>query len=416
MNKITVKTAKQQTVLELNDDICCYHYKTSLTTNVTKKFKLEEIKRIECSGKERREWIYLKNYEDELLAKFSLEFIGALEAVQFFYNCNLGKVYRENGEPYPVFEIVLSNKQKELENLMSEIEELNGMWIFAIGFFGLLFVMLIQEVIFTGTGKLSDWFFLLFGLIILLICIVPWFLTIFYREKKKKDIKVKILRGVSNVLNFTGMIFACIHYQIPLTVCVKIRFLYMLVVAFFYLMFYKKMHFILPEDQGQVVVPYIGVLWFNCAAVYYSYTNALNPSAVMNVRQGIVFVASLLIFVTSLLACHGWGIIWGRVAFVALLSFLCTEDLPVAFDTGESYHIEAIVTEKERFTSGRNAAKHYLYLDIGGEGTREEISQILYDDVKINDTVLICVHEGILSDYYYVHKPESDCEFLLRDG
>lgn len=53
MKKITVKTAKQQTVLELSDDICCYHYKTALTTNVTKKFKLEEIKRIECSGKEK---------------------------------------------------------------------------------------------------------------------------------------------------------------------------------------------------------------------------------------------------------------------------------------------------------------------------------------------------------------------------
>lgn len=63
MKKITVKTAKQQTVLELSDDICCYHYKTALTTNVTKKFKLEEIKRIECSGKEKREWIYLKNSE-----------------------------------------------------------------------------------------------------------------------------------------------------------------------------------------------------------------------------------------------------------------------------------------------------------------------------------------------------------------
>lgn len=416
MKKITVKTAKQQTVLELSDDICCYHYKVALTTNVTKKFKLEEVKRIECSGKEKREWIYLKNSENKLLAKFSIQYIGAQEAIQFFYNCNLRKVSRENGEPYLTFEIVLSTDQKELEDLISELEELDGFWTFAVGFFGLILLMLIQEAVFTGTGKMSDWIFPLFGLMILTIYIIPWVLIAFYREKKKEDMKIRIPRGISRILNFTGIFFACIYYLMPLTICIKIQFLYMVVVAIFYLLFYKKMYFILPEDRGQVLVPYMGVIWFGFAAGYYIYTNALNPAVVMNVRQGIVFVSALLIFITSLLAYNGWGTIWGRVAFIALLSFLCTENLPVAFDTGKFYHIEATVVEKERITSARNAANHYLYLDIDGEGTREEISQILYDDVKINDTVLICVHEGILSDYYYVHKPESDCEFLLRDG
>lgn len=125
---------------------------------------------------------------------------------------------------------------------------------------------------------------------ILTIYIIPWVLIAFYREKKKEDMKIRILRGISRILNFTGIFFACIYYLMPLTICIKIQFLYMVVVAIFYLLFYKKMYFILPEDRGQVLVPYMGVIWFGFAAGYYIYTNALNPAVVMNVRQGIVFL------------------------------------------------------------------------------------------------------------------------------
>lgn len=405
MKKITVKKPKQHTILELNDDICCYHYAASLTTNVTKKFRIQDISRVECCGAETKEWVYLRDSQNKLLAKFNIQCEGAYEAIQFFYNCNLHKLTNENGEYYPEFDIILSEEQRDL-TLKETVRELLDILPIGVGFFGLLALMLIQENVLMGE---NSWGFAIFGVIILLPYLVLWILGIFYFPKREGEIKTKILRMVSHTLNLAGMILACTYFLIPLTLCMKILYAYQLVVGLFCILFHKKLYFMLAEE-GKVLVPYWGVIWFAMASTYYTYTNAMYPAFLNDTRMGITFLAALFMFATSLFDGNGWSTIWGRVTFVALLSFLCTEELPVAFDTGESYHIEAEILEKEEHISSRNANKYYLYLETeDGEYIKEMISQILFNDVEKGDTVYLCMHESMLSDYYYLHLPESDC-------
>ena len=162
------------------------------------------------------------------------------------------------------------------------------------------------------------------------------------------------------------------------------------------------------------MVPYVGVLYFHFLSAYYTYIYNVNPDRILNVKWGI-FALFAVLFLAFSYDCDSWLPRAGRIALLAWVTFLGMEGLPVLFDTGNTMHMPVEVLQKESIKSARNAEVFNIYISAGdGYTGKERISERLYNDIEIGDKIILCYHESSLSDYYYYHLPEDDCEYLWK--
>lgn len=407
--RVAVKDLKGRTILELGEDICTS--RSGVGRFIKRNFHLCDIVQVECCTEAPDSVVYLRNSEQRVLARFRMNMEGALEAMQFFYQCNLHQLHDETGNLFPEFEIVLNSKKKTEMQLLEVKDEMSMMESFfrlAAMFCCLLTLMLVYEATLAGADR-REWIWVAVSFIFMLPFALLWMTAKFFSRRKNETVKMRVLRIISGAFDISGVVLACTFYLIPFTLCIKISMLYQIAVWIFYLCFHKQMCFMWATSE-KILVPYAGMIMFCFAVSYYTYTYPLKMEAVENARGMIIVIAAALIFVTGF-DCETWAQQFTRVAFVAFLCFIFSEDLPVLFDTGEVHHVEAEILEKEEQKSPRNADRYYLHLEMeNGAYEAVRISQILYNDVEEGESVYVCIHSSLLSDYYYLHSKENDCE------
>lgn len=424
MNRVTIVTKFGRLLLEIGEDRCRYF----LTPNEVREFRLQDIAQVERQGNLR---VCLWDSGHQLLAAFRMNMQNGAAAMRFFRDCNLHRLTDGSGNLLPEFEILVTPEKMNLKSVLDSRWTEEESTFYAI-FLGLAAVLVFQELLMKKNYILMVEAVAAGILLALTVGVLfLWALGMIHRKKdsvyqylfsgllsKKKTAFYQTpawlnrIRGLALSLNIIGILLACLFRLLPASLSMKLSVLFPLIIWGFYLCFYQVMDFAPSHMIGKIMVPWPGALYFSLA-VSNGFFLHLERKTYILIMRGALFVILAFLFCAAGHKCKSRKSLALQLALLACICFLGTEGLPVLFDTGENWHQTVEVVEKEISGGGRGAVIYYLdFLTDTGDKVRYSVSEALYFQVEDGDSVWMCWHSGMLSDYFYFHQPDEGHESM----
>lgn len=402
--------------LILGTQECCYCTMFRRKT----RFVLEDIGKVEWKEKKeviegelttREPQVTLWDRSGKKLARFEENMENAAEALYFIQN------HRTSAETANIEE------DEETEISIQMIASASGFMCCLIG------LMLVLETFFRNQGvRVMD---LAFSSFALFFGILSAFLWLYGKYFKRRNVYFKLFNALleeenpafyqtkgrlgaiwilASLLNLAGILLAGTYWLLPMSVYIKLSLINLFIPWIFYLCFPRVMGWMPSFLSGKLMVPWVGAIYFSFASTYFTYIHTENEEWVMHVRIGLA-VVMVILYLVPYYGEFLLGLFYGGV--LGLSVFLFTEELPVLFDTGEAWHQEAEVVEKEEIPSPRNATSYYLILEVENGRTKKiRVSEAVYLDIQESDMVQLCWHSSLLEDYYYIHMDGEACDRL----
>lgn len=409
--RLTVKDEQGKPVLMIGDDYC----RGVGLLGKEHEFPMQEIKKIIRYGNLPDAEVVLLGDQDTRKAAFRMNMENGSAALRFFRDCCQQKMTSESGRLLPGFEIIVRPECERLskkEFLLAEAEEIGAWASVPLVFFAMLSWLALDDYYDLSPLGLFDWTDGLAIWLPTLLLVLIWLagkIAALLRFKKKNH---KPLRAVCTIFHMVYLMFWLFMWRLPMSFCMKVSVVGILLVWLLYLPFHKEMRFT-AFHKDKVTVPWFGPLFFLMGASdCFTEIYVVNKVPVHNI-QGVLFVVLFLLVLLFSYDCEDWMTRSGRLLLVVMTCYWMGNGLPFLFSTGEIVHEEKVILETEYIPRYKGKASYYISVPLDETWMkRYRVSEELYWQVEIEDPIIFCHHESWLSDYSYFHLPETECEYL----